>query len=175
MKPVAIVGNVANDQPPYDDPNIEIWAFNSGARKKPRLDVAFQMHDPPGYLCNGPEYMDWLRHTTTPVYMRERRDEFPTSIAYPFDEVFAMTENIKLRGKPLRYFTSSPSEAIALAVLQNRPRIELYGIELMDNKEYRDQRECFSFWVAFAGGKGVPVELHCAGSIFNKRMYGTYD
>jgi hypothetical protein len=180
MKPVAIVGNLAAGAPPYDNPDVEIWAFNAGAMHKGRLDVAFQMHEPPFIfgdekkysLESLQEYTDWLTNLTIPVYMREARPEYPTSIAYPFEQVLSMTKNITIKGKELRFLTSSPALALALAVLQNRPQIDLYGIEMMDNKEYRNQRECFAGWVMFAGGRGIAVNVNCAGSIFNKPIYG---
>lgn len=172
MKSVAVVGNLAAGDPPYDDPNIDIWAFNCGAMNKPRIDAAFQMHQQSEYESLGEEYLGWLASCTIPVFMREESAKFPTAQEYPFDRIFQLTRHIKLREKEIRFFTSSPALAIALAVLQGRPSISIYGIEMMDNKEYRNQRECFAFWVGFAGGRGIPVDLYCAGSIFSKPIYG---
>jgi hypothetical protein len=175
VNPVAIVGNVANAQPPYLDQNLDIWAFNAGAMHRERISAVFQMHEPEGYECNGIEYLNWLSALTIPVYMRQQRPEFPASIAYPFDRAFSMTEHIQQGAgglQPLKFFTSSVAYAIALAIIQERPRIDVYGVELMGKKEYRDQRECFAFWVGFAGGLGIPVNIYCAGSIFRQPLYG---
>ena len=176
MKPVAIVGaSPVAIRAPYEDTNIEIWEFNNRALTSPRIDTLFQMHDPSGYELFGKEYLDYLSALTVPVYMREIRPEFPTSVAYPFSEILSMTGHIKQGRdglKDLVFLTSSPAEAIALAIYQNRPCIDVYGIEFVDFKEYIEQAECILFWLGFAGGRGIPLNIYCANHIFQHPIYG---
>ena len=160
----------------------EVWALNVGAMTGGLCHVAFQIHQLEDFA--GPhtskqmakKYDEWLRNLTIPVYMEKHRDEYPTSIAYPFEEVFKMTERV-IQGlaslKPLKFLTSSADYAIALAILQNRPKIDLFGFEMAVGTEYAYQRPGLSFWVGFAAGRGIPLNVYCANGIFNKTIYGS--
>lgn len=177
MRPVAIVGSDYRSMgyAPWGNNEIEIWGFNEHLPAYPRFDVGFQIHTHE-VMSGGEAHKNWLRVMEKPVYMREKYEEYPTSIAYPFEDVFNLTRHI-LQGtsavKPLKFLTSSVPYAIALAILQNRPRIEVYGVEMSsDVKEYTYQREGFAFWIGFAGGKGIPLLVHCGNSIFDKPIYG---
>lgn len=186
MKPVVIVGNLIREAFPYEKSTEEAdyWSFNAGAMSKRKLTAAFQMHDEPRYVCNGDKYMEWLRNAPVPVYMREQHDEFPTSIAYPLDEILEMQKIVMVGQvqKPLKYLTSTSAYALALAVLQKRPQIDIYGVELTTafmiardpraEKEYKNQREGFAWWVGFAAGRGIPINIHGAEDIFRKPLYG---
>ncbi len=172
MRKLAIVGSYYTTRlnAPFDDESYDIWAFNDKGRHFKRITALFQMHPRHGYEPND-EGLEWLRNNTTiPVYMREHRDDIPMCIVYPFDEVFALTEHMSC-GEKLRFFTSTVPVAIGLAILQNRPSIDFYGIELSHHTEYEKQRECFAFWVGFAGGKGIEINLLCANSIFEQDLY----
>ena len=173
MKKLAIVGRhyATRFDAPYDDESYDIWAFNDPGRKFKRISALFQMHPRHGYEgVDG--HLEWLRNNTTiPVYMREFRDDVPMCTVYPFDEVFALTGHMLCKEEQLRFFTSTVPVAIALAVLQNRPSIDFYGMEMANNTEYKKQRDCFTFWIAFAGGRGIDINLHCAEKIFKKDLY----
>jgi len=103
--------------------------------------------------------------------MREAYPDAPMAIAYPFEDVFDMIKNVSHRDKPLEYITSSVAWAIALAVLQNRPEIDVYAIEMRD-REYKEQTDCFAFWLGFAAGRGTKININCADNIFDKPLYG---
>lgn len=169
---LAIVGNYtgAHESPVFGTDK-EIWVFGGRGPTLPRIDVEFQLHLP--YAWEEVPYVhEWLTlNKTVPVYMREAYPDFPMSIAFPFEEVFSLTENIRLRGAPLRYFTSSPAYALALAILQGRQRIEIHGIELVDH-EYEAQKDCITFWLGFAAGRGIQVDLYCMENIFKRPLYG---
>lgn len=146
----------------------EVWAFNAAACTR-KVDAAFQMHQSVDW--GGQYYRNWLRNTTVPVYMRETHSDIPSSVAYPFDDVFSMLSNVKHRDEPLRYFTSTIAWAIALAVWQARSVVNVYGIELY-NREYEEQKDCFTFWAGFSAGRGIELNLYCADNIFLKPLYG---
>jgi hypothetical protein len=164
MRELAIVGSHpdTSGNAPYDNELVEIWAFNEGAMRFPRVDVPFQMHA--DWANKGTHYSQWLEAQPF-TYKRSN---------YPFEDVFALTNHVKLgkERKPLRFFTSSPSYALALAALQDRPKINLYGIEYMMGAERREQRESFAFWVGFCAGRDIPITINCADNIFNKPLYG---
>jgi len=172
---IAIVGGHRETffDAPYHDGITEIWGFNSSARLMERIDRAFQIHDK-WYIAetHNKAYRLWLRSCGIPVYTKEKYDDIPSSVAYPYKEVYELTKHVRLRFKQLRYFTSSFPFALALAIIENRPKISLYGIELSAGTEYELQRECFTFWVGFAAGRGIELDINCADGIFNRPIYG---
>jgi hypothetical protein len=176
MLPVAIVGGHWFASGNVFDNSVEVWAFNDGAAQKPHVDVVFQIHElERATLIGGEEHINWLKSLNVPIYMREKFPQFPTSIAYPFDEVFALTGHVKqgLSGlEDLRYLTSSVPFAIALAVLQNRPRIDIYGMELDGGAERKLHVDCITFWIGFAAGRNISLNIHCADWIFRRPIYG---
>jgi hypothetical protein len=176
MKPVVILGAGFHPfaMPRMDLKDKDVWCFNERATNRP-ITAAFQMHEEWGYLSKGEEYLNWLRNLKVPVYMREHHDEFPTSVAYPFEEVFEMTSHVSQglgKIEKLKFFTSTAAYAFALAVLKGYPRIDVYGIELELKTEYEKQRPGYTFWVGFAAGKGIPLNIYCGDAIFKKPLYG---
>lgn len=168
---LAIVGNYAgiHDNPVFGTGS-EVWAFGSKGPYLPRLDVLFQLHQPYAWE-EVPAHAEWLRNAAVPVYMREKRAEFATSIHYPFEKIFRLTEHVRVNGEPLKYFTSSPAYALALAIQQQRPKIAIHGMELID-KEYEAQKDCIAFWLGFAAGRGMEIDINCMEDIFKRPLYG---
>lgn len=149
----------------------EIWVFNGKGATLPRYDAVFQMHLAEDW--GGQWSRRWLReNNSVPVFMREVYPEIPMSVRYPFEDVFGMLGNVRHRGKPLKYFTSSIAWAIALAVLHGRTHIRAIGIE-MNEWEYETQKDCFAFWIGFAAGRGLQLDIDCADNIFTKVLYGS--
>lgn len=73
---------------------------------------------------------------------------------------FPLTESLKLL--PGGYFTSTIAYMIAYAIMQKVDRLRLYGFELWsgsDANEYTKQAPCVEFWLAFAMGRGIKVEI----------------
>ena len=168
---LAIVGSSPSVPPAIFDSTAEIWAFNTALSTFPRADIGFQMHVDWDRRYS-PFYYEWLKaNRSIPIYTRTLEPNIPLSLPYPFSNVFAMLKRVKHRNKPVHLFTSSHSWAIALAILQNRPRIDVYGIDL-EYREYENQRDGFTFWIGFAGGRGIELNIHCADNIFNKSLYG---
>jgi len=99
MKTVAIVGShrETRDLAPWDDPNIEIWAFNEAYSQKihgddgepyqwcKRADVVFQLHDPVVYQSvnnrSDRHHWEWLQaeHENLRIYMQYHDDLIPNS------------------------------------------------------------------------------------------------
>lgn len=171
MRDLAIVGNYTGvHESPVFGTGKEIWAFGGRGWTLPRMDVEFQLHLPYAWE-EVPFVYESMKNAAVPIYTRTAEPQFPTSIAFPFEEVFELTKNIKLQGAPLRYFTSSPAYALALAILQGRSHIELHGIELVEH-EYTKQKDCIAFWLGYAAGRGIEVDLHCMEGIFKRPLYG---
>lgn len=149
----------------------EIWVFNGKGASLPRYTRVFQMHLPSDW--GGQWSRRWLRENTKiPVYMREVHPDIPMSRRYPFEEVFGMLSKARHRNKSIRLFTSTICWGIALAVLERRPQIRVIGVELKDH-EYAPQKDGFAFWVGFAAGRGIELDIDCS-DLFTKPLYGSY-
>jgi hypothetical protein len=169
---LAIVGNATGiHQNPVFQTDAEVWGFGGRGPTLPRLNVLFQLHQPLAWE-ETPFVEEWLKsNTTIPVYMRKAYPQFSRSLAFPFEEVYRLTQHIRHRGEPLKYFTSSPAYAIALAILQEYPRIKVCGLDLIDD-EYVSQKDCLTFWQGFAAGRGIDLDIECMDNVYVRRQYG---
>lgn len=175
MRTVAIVGSHPRTAPHYDQTrtDCDLWVFNEAIPqgKFQTATATFQMHDPVIWRnpnnrnCQG--YAAWLRETDVPAWMREVYPDVPASRRYPLDEIKATL----LGGWNFEaYFTSSVAYALALAIYLGYERIELYGVEMETDTEYRYQRDGVTFWLGLAIGRGIQVYSDC--TIFDALLYG---
>lgn len=173
---LAIVGNhsATRGLAPFDDPSWEIWTFNEAPQKTEiykRWDADFQLHRPEVYtsLANwvNKDHWEWLQQEHGPgkrIFMIDVDPRVPNSVKYPLDEVLSLV--------PYNYLRSSPAMALALAIYLGYERIALYGSELTSNTEYTYQAVNYAFWIGFAHGRGVKLELQCWQSEFWQPIYG---
>lgn len=181
MKTVAIVGSHPKhrDQAPWDNAEIDIWVFNGAPLMDwcKRHTAVFEMHNPGFYKdpLYSPGWWDFLRVTSKPVIMAFPDPEIQSAELYPLETLCRdLLPNIKQGDEPLRYFTSSPAYAIALAIYMGYDRIMLYGIELETNSEYVYQKPGVAWWLAYAAGRGIEVYLPENCATFKAQLYG-YD
>jgi len=139
----------------------EIWVFNEAMSQGwcKRADRVFQIHDPIIWRNpvnrNDPKHYEWLKSGDTPtIVMQEVYDDVPKSTAYPLEAV----KQLGASGKHL--LSSSIAEAIAMAIQEGYQKIEIYGVEMETDTEYRYQRDGVSYWIGFAEGRGIEVDWH---------------
>ena len=175
-KTVAIVGSHPRTRGDFDftRTDCDIWVFNEALSNEaetwcPRADAVFQMHvetiwrNP--HNRNDKGHAEWLKtQKETVVYMQEMYIDVPMSKKYPLNEVCNGLHFNK------RYFTSSVSYALALASHLPYEKIEVYGVEMETDTEYRYQRDGVTFWLGVALGRGKTVEAYC--SLFDAPLYG---
>jgi len=156
----------------FNRSDCDVWVFNEtiSGNKLPRADAVFQMHRPVIWRSktnrNDPGHYDWLQNNRTlPVYMIDKYDDVPMSVKYPMDEV------LKAIPQAYRYFTSSVSYALALAIYQGYERIEVYGVEMETETEYGHQRDGVTYWVGVAQGRGIEVDYHSI-NVLKSPLYG---
>lgn len=125
----------------------------------PRWDRWFELHDRKLFLESFSQdnprtagYLQWLKSVPPdkPLYMVEKYDDIPASIAYPYD---AMLE----RFAGIRYYTSSIAYMLALAIAEGYEEIHVYGVDMMMDDEYAFQRACCDFFLGIALGMGRRV------------------
>jgi hypothetical protein len=159
---------------PWDDEAVDILVFNEAPlkpEKYPRWSACLQIHGPEVYAQEhnwvNENYWQWLQQPHgKPIYMQEVDPRVPDSVKYPLDKVLALV--------PYRYLRSSPAMALALGIVQGYSTILLYGSELTSNTEYAYQATNYAFWIGFAHGCGIDVQLKCWQSEFYQEIYG-YD
>jgi hypothetical protein len=173
VKTVALVGKGPTLELSHNSKADEIWTFTQAWRiKPPRIDRVFEIH-PYDFLVNlgsdvSKKHVEWLREDHDfVIYTQEKYEDFPASEPYPLDEVLEML--------PRRFLKSSIAYAMALAIYEQWDCIELYGISMLEDSEYRYQRDNMHYLIGFAEAKGIEVPIPGnAGLIKDHVLYG-YD
>lgn len=157
----------------------DVWLMNEAcapdgwaAAHADRVDAIFQMHaeaiwrNPDNHT--NPQNAAWLMSGNTPtIFMQGQFADVPRSEAYPLERVCTAL----LAGYfEQRYFTSSVAYALALGIYRGYGAIELYGVELENDTEYRYQRESYAFWTGLAVGRGIKVTAN--SKLFDQPLYG---
>ena len=159
----------------------EIWALNDCHHlpfmQMEKVTAWFQLHQPWRYRRPTPRYgadhWDFLKEKHDfPIYMQRVDEEVPSSVEFPLYEIakeFLWSEDMsewllgRGHGYQRKYFSCSFSYMAGLAYLKwkrgdwgDKPlRIEMYGCELAQQKEYIMQRPNTEFWVGLGVGLGV--------------------
>jgi hypothetical protein len=165
MKTVRILGpsrNVA-EMPPLPK-GVEVWAHNDvskyGTMRRRVVNEYtrwFNLHSRQWMTIRYPNALAWhKRQDGRTFYTQKRWPDLPGSTKFPrttIQEAFATA-----RG-PNRYFTCTVAWCMALAILEEFQRIELWGFEFGDKPgaRYAYQRPCFFYWVDRARERGIVV------------------
>lgn len=178
---LAIVGwaPTTRDFAPYEDRSIDMWVLNECADDKPehawmrRKDptMLWQIHPVFDYMRkynrNDPNHWKWLQEPHNfPVMMQNAYPEVPNSVAFPLKDAcdaFGM------------YFTSTMSYEMALAILMDYKRIELYGIEMSADSEYIYQKASMEYMIGVARGRGIDVYMPPQCSLLRGALYAYED
>jgi hypothetical protein len=169
---VAIIGSHPRTRAEFDfsRTDADVWLFNEAISNPEnrtwakRADMIFQMHVPAIWRNptnrNDPHHYEWLKtQNECDVMMQDEYEDVPRSKRYPLTDIAGMlgvTVQQLIEGADTEHFlSSSPAQAVALALLMGYRRIELYGIAMETNTEYQFQREGVAFWMGFAKGRGV--------------------
>jgi len=157
---VAIVGWAmpTRTKAPYSNEAFDIWSCNelNMEDKTNRFTAFFNLHT----LEELHSLQDWGRRSahllkeTLPVFTLEdyKSPEIPSGVPYPFEDVFKSFGNEK-------YFTSSIAQQIALAIVYGYKEIHIYGVEMLLDSEYRNQRACCEYYIGIARGMGIITYL----------------
>lgn len=151
----------------------EIWGLNQLYQEMTEVPWTrwFEIHDLDFLKGWNPEYVEWLRGLTIPVYMQKHHEEIPSSIAFPRDEV---NHDLGERfGFSFDYFTSSFSYMVALALYEGFNAIGLYGVSFILDGEATYERPGLEYLVGIAQGAGVDVTIGPASQLLRiNYVYG---
>lgn len=171
-KRVALVGFAASSLHlvPWQDSRVELWGLNqSYIHFERQPDRWFEIHLPESRPDTAvPDYLDDLKDIGCPLYMIDRDPQYPTSLAYPLDEVRSAVPLLYRN-----YFTCGVAYMIALALAEGFEQIALYGIDCATGTEYMNQRPCVEAWLSLALGRGVDVIVPPQSALFKAPyLYG---
>lgn len=182
MNKLAIVGSHPDTRgdAPFSDNDYDIWVQNEAAQAKwcKRWTACIQLHLPEIYTSphnmSEKTHWAWLQEKHgRPIYMQNVDPRIPDSVKYPLEEIEQkLLQNIAIEGQPLRWFTSTSSYALALALYLGYEEVHIYGIQLTSNTEYGYQAANWRFWTGIAVGRGVKLEYHSGADLFTDRLYG---
>jgi len=187
MKKVAIIGYGTNwSEAPFDDPEIEIWIQNIGEILKykfPRFDRVFDIHRKKVILEEAkadPQGLEFCKTWDGTIYTLESLEELPRALEFPLDELtkYFFPWAIQL-GKHQwidSYWTSSTEMMLALAIYDGYEEIGIYGVDMSDTPEYRDQRKGCEYMLGVAHGRGIRIKKSSTTPILRtKFIYGYED
>lgn len=154
IKKIAIVGTApsSREKAPYGDETWEIWSLGQNAAIIPRFTRWFELHTErvlrEAQAWDGlSPYLSRMGDKLTVFFPNEA---YPQAKQYPIEEVKARF------GK---YFTSSISYMIALALHEGATHIGLWGVDMIGDGEYGMQRSCCEYFLGMARGMGVTIAL----------------
>lgn len=163
----------------------EVWGIN-GIGDTLRCDRIFHMDDmrvqemraeakPDGNIA---QMVRWMRHTKVPVFTSIVREEYPSHVAYPLEEIL----NAGLDTGAVAYFNSTTAYAIAYAIHIGVKQISLFGVDYTQPNVHHGERgrACCEYWLGIAAARGIAVTVPDTSTLLDacapdrERLYG-YD
>lgn len=162
MRKIAIVGRCwsTRSDAPWDDNSWEIWGL--AWDPIPKVDRIFETHQNfrryMGTQEDGDYHVGGLRMAKVPVYMLERHEDIPQSIAL---DMVAITKAVGKTVQGTPYLESSIAYMVAQALLELKPgdRIGIWGVDLHCESEYAYQRPNLEYLIGLARGMGIKVYI----------------
>lgn len=140
-------------------PNTEVWGSNTVYRDR-TLDRLFIMHDIRWeMMTEDRNLIENVNALDIPVYCPGAYPVLKNSVDYPIQDVFAEFGIIP-------YFLNVIAYMVALAIVQQPKKIQLYGIDMRAGMEYQAERANVEFWLGVAVGRGIKVDTTPESMIF---------
>jgi hypothetical protein len=179
---IAIIGTAEPHwrSSPFDDESWEIWTCGGVYSVAPRITRHFEIHDK-AETCKGwgdpateaaqrNVYWSWIAQQGPKVFLKDVLPETPNATAFPIEALCQLF--------PDKYFTSSISYMIALAIAEGVDEIGLWGIDMAltgdgEADEYGRQRPSVEYYLGIAAGQGIHVHLPPETTLLRSRkLYG---
>lgn len=172
---VAIVGTAPSwRETPWTDPGLFIMGLNDAwVLDFPRCDAWWEMHPldhfyfrkrdqravfaedvPHGYYVRPEGHIEWLKEQAKriPVFLQQTPPK-----DWPINAQRFPIEDYDAKFGP--YWASGPAYEVAWAIEQGAEEIQIWGIHLATEHEYREQRANFEHLLGIARGKGIKVVM----------------
>lgn len=188
-KSVALVGFAPTScsLAPYNEPGIEVWGLNEAHSFSwmKSWDRWFQLHPESDFTRDIDDHRahergyvkghyDWLKQEHgKPIYMLYSYSQVPDCQTYPLEDVSQRFFKNILKGEErIKYFTSSFSYMLSLALYEGFERVEIYGFEMAGGDEYVPQKACAEFWLGVATGMDIEIYLPPKSQLLWGALYG---
>ena len=172
MKKLAIIGTAINSLglAPYNNDEYELWGLGGLYNAVNINEIGnftrwFDIHTLEVIKAEIREYFEWYTTCPLPVYTQEVFSEIPTSVKYPLEII---TSNF-----PRKYFNSTVDYMLALAIYEGYTYISLYGVDMAQDTEYKEQRPSCEYWCGYCDGAGINLYIPEQSSILKSLfLYG---
>jgi len=164
---------------PFKDPDYDFWgvAHCLMLPQIEKMDAVFEVHlktiwekevDP---RTNKP-----IIHNANPgaikTYLHEVDGDIPTSVRFPREELIEKYKKY-IPESDYFYATNSIVWMILLGIDMGYEAIDLYGVHLECDQEWAFERPCVEFWMGFASGRGIKINVSSAADVCREsHMYG---
>ena len=136
---------------PLSDLSWDVWTIGPGGKNSNRWNVLFEIHGKGTWPEGFAQYLHELKTEKPPkrIYTEDPMPYWPANVVYPKGELFAKYGR--------KWFTSSISYAIALALEENVTDLAIFGIDLESGEEYEWQYHGARYFLDLARLCGVNV------------------
>lgn len=164
---------------PFEDKDWKIWSLCYNYNKFKRGDKWFEIHHEDVLTQAGlhPQAIEDLQKFKSDVIAFGKTKMFPEATPFPFQ--------LCIQQFPRKYFTSSISWMLALAILTVQAEstkhgvmgeISIHGVHMTDTDEYAFQKGAIEYLVGYCDAKGIKVTVDRGSPICRTpRMYAYED
>ncbi len=157
---------------PKNDPDYEVWGINDVIMKEISMDLMFNIHKVEDYSEVEMSCTKLASALGIPIIMTEEYKHLPTSIRFPLEEA--------MKDFDTDYYMTGIAFMFAYAIYKGYKQIDCYGINMRGaDEQYKNARACVEFWIGFAMGRGIKVNMfgkYCdCLKTFDRRIYGFND
>ena len=153
-KKIAILGTCPSRMSaPLADMSWDIWTIGPGGKNSNRWSTLFEIHGSGTWPEGFAEYLNELKAEKPPkrIFTESPMPDWPANVVFPQEALFAKYGR--------KWFTSSISYALALALEENVTKLGIFGIDLESGEEYRSQFDGARYFLDLARLAGVDLVM----------------
>ena len=160
-KKAAIIGfTPTRADAPYTDPEYEMWCENAlfVHGDVPRCSRWFDLHVPE---VIDEQRINFYSQIDVPVFLQDVRDDVPGSVKFPKTQIEEFVAGLAPGSANMLgdYQTNSISWMIAFAMFEGFTTIDIYGVDMSQDTEYRFQRANVEYFLGICRGRGIEVNI----------------
>ena len=153
-KKIAILGTCPSRVlAPVGDLSWDIWTIGPGGKNSNRWSALFEIHGKGTWPEGFAEYLQELKAEKPPkrIFTEDPMPDWPANVVYPKEQLF------QKYGR--KWFSSSISYAMALALEEGVTDLGIYGIDLESGEEYVHQYHGCRYFLDLARLAGVNIHI----------------
>jgi hypothetical protein len=135
-----------------------LWGVNDLCLRRD-VKVVFNLHQDDESAISQ-QIKSYVNKNKVPLISLTELPDVAISISFPLSQMHT------------DYFTNSISYMIAYAIYKEASQIDLYGCFMGNKTEYAYQKPCIEYWIGYARGKGIKVNVHEPTTLL--RIHGSH-